>query len=207
MSTGLLRCSWTAALLFAGLVAGAHAEQARRWDFRVYLNDDAIGHHRFALKRDGAFAELKSDARFDVRVLFFNAYRYAHQATERWQGNCLEALQSRTDDNGKQLSVSLSGRELDGCLMSYAYWNRDILRQGRLLNAQTGAIDPIKVARVGEERIQARGESMPATRYRISGPKHPIDLWYSSAGEWLALESTLEGGRRLRYRLESEESK
>jgi hypothetical protein len=28
-----------------------------------------------------------------------------------------------------------------------------------------------------------------------------VDLWYSAQGEWLALESVVAGGRRLRYEL------
>ena len=57
---------------------------------------------------------------------------------------------------------------------------------------------------MGDDTMQVRGAAVAAKRYRISGPKNPIDLWYSPGGEWLALESTLEGGRRLRYRLEPE---
>jgi hypothetical protein len=54
---------------------------------------------------------------------------------------------------------------------------------------------------VGEETISVRGTPLPAKRYRITGPKNPIDLWYSATDEWLALESTVAGGRRLRYTL------
>jgi hypothetical protein len=91
---------------------------------------------------------------------------------------------------------------LDGCVMSYAYWNPLILRQSRLLNSQTGEIEPVSIAALGDNSIQVGGATVAAKHYRISAPKGPIDLWYSPAGEWLALESTLEGGRRLRYRLE-----
>ena len=54
---------------------------------------------------------------------------------------------------------------------------------------------------MGEEKITVRGAPVQAKRYRITGPKNPIDLWYSADNNWLALQSTLEGGRRLRYLL------
>ena len=42
--------------------------------------------------------ELTSEARFRVRVLFIDAYRYEHRARESWRGDCLERLDARTDD-------------------------------------------------------------------------------------------------------------
>jgi hypothetical protein len=49
--------------------------------------------------------------------------------------------------------------------------------------------------------ITVRGQPQTARKFRLTGPKNPIDLWYSTADEWLALESTVAGGRRLRYAL------
>lgn len=85
--------------------------------------------------------------------------------------------------------------------MSFAYWNPQMLRQTLLLNAQTGALEPARIVDLGNETIAVRGAPVAAKRYRITGPKNPIDLWYSPSDEWLALESTLAGGRRLRYAL------
>ena len=185
-----------------------------KWEFQVFLNDTAIGHHHFVVNDKGAERELTTDARFDVKVLFINAYRYVHDASERWRGNCLASLNARTDDNGKQSAVqadqqgervnvvSPRGREaLDGCVMSFAYWNPEILRQTRLLNAQTGQYEAVTIAAMGEEKITVRGAPVQAKRYRITGPKNPIDLWYGPDNNWLALQSTLEGGHRLRYAL------
>ncbi|MBM3345981.1 MAG: hypothetical protein FJY55_05715 [Betaproteobacteria bacterium] len=193
---------------------------AQAWNFRVFLDEKPIGRHSFMLRREGEESELRSEARFEVKLLFVTAYRYAHQAVERWRGNCLAALTASTDDDGKRQSVEVRGRAdaagggplhvvrreggqpLPGCVMTYAYWNPDVLQQSRLLNAQTGEWDPVRISDAGEERIEVRGVSVPARRYRIAGPQQPIDLWYSAGREWLALESTVAGGRRLKYRIE-----
>jgi hypothetical protein len=203
--------------LLAGalLAAAPPVTQKGSWDFRVYLDDAPIGFHRFSLNQEGTERELKSEARFSVKVAFFTAYRYSHDAMEQWRGNCLVGLSSRTDDDGTRAAVeakpegsglavsTAKGKSmLDGCVMTFAYWNPELLRQERLLNAQTGEYVPVKVADLGEETITVRGAPVTARRYRINGPKNPIDLWYSSTREWLALESTVDGGRRLRYRLE-----
>jgi hypothetical protein len=193
------------------------------WNFRVYLDDKPIGYHRFTLTRQGEEGELKSEARFDVKVLFINAYRYVHDATERWSGRCLKGMTARTDDDGERSAVNATAdgaalsvavtrgsaqggapavRKIDGCAMSFAYWDADILRQSRLLNSQTGEYEAVAVSAAGDDRVTVRGKPVDAKRYRITGPKNPIDLWYSAAGDWLALESSVGGGRRLIYRIE-----
>jgi hypothetical protein len=53
---------------------------------------------------------------------------------------------------------------------------------------------------VGEEIVTTAATAMAARHHRITGPKIPVELWYSDAGEWLGLESSVAGGRRLRHR-------
>jgi hypothetical protein len=199
------------------LMSGAPVQAAsepRVWNFGAYLDDKPIGYHRFTLREEGDARELKSESRFEVKLLFVTAYRYVHDATEQWRGNCLEGMTARTDDNGErpavdakmqngQLTVVKDGgnSSLPGCVMSFAYWNPQMLRQSRLLNAQTGEFEAVKISALGEDNIVVRGATVSAKRYRITGPKNPIDLWYSPGDEWLALESTVAGGRKLRYRL------
>lgn len=188
------------ALLAILLAAAAPAfAEARAWDFRVFLEEREIGRHRFTLSGQGAERELRSEARFDVRVLFIPAYRYRHDALERWRGDCLVSLQATTDDNGEPSAVDWRG-PAGGCAMSFAYWNPRILRGGRFLNAQTGEVVPVTVAPQGEETVEVRGRRVPAQRHRLTGPNLTIDLWYAG-DEWVALQSVTEGGRVLRYRL------
>jgi hypothetical protein len=207
-----LACPSTLAVLLA---LAAFPAQARTWDFRVLLDGRPIGHHRFALDGEGEARELRSSARFEVRWLFLSAYRYSHDATERWRDGCLEDLAARTDDGGKRSEVRAArdggrlvveasrGRETaDGCVMTFAYWNDDILRQPRLLNAQTGEYVAVRVESLGTEEIAVRGAPVKAARFRITGPKYPLDLWYAAGGDWVALESRVGGGRRLRYELQ-----
>jgi hypothetical protein len=189
-------------LLLAALVSGAAPAWGKTWSFRVLLDDREIGTHRFTLTERGTERELVSEASFRVRFLGFNAYRYRHKATERWREGCLNSLVSRTDDNGK--SHAVEWRTPGECVMSFAYWNPAVLGARQLLNAQTGEIEPVKVSALGEERIDVRGLTVPAQRYRINGRKLAIDLWYGEDQEWIALETTVGGKRRLRYRLEQQ---
>lgn len=203
-----------AALLL--LIAGTPPSLAATgdWDFRVLLDGREIGRHRFTLAGAGEGVVLRSEAQFDVRVLFISAYRYVHEAVERWQDGCLQSLASRTETNGERIAVSAqsqggrlavtgpAGIDLhDGCVMSFAYWDPRILQAERLLNSQTGELVPVQVTPQGQETVLVRGQLRPASRHRISGPDLSIDLWYAD-GRWVALEALAEGGRRLRYELQ-----
>ena len=203
--------------VIAALLLTASLAHAQKWEFQVFLEDSPIGHHHFALRESGAERELKTDARFDVKILFINAYRYVHDASERWRGACLTELTARTDANGERTQVIANQQDgrvtidatgnkgkketAEGCIMTFAYWNPDILTQKRLLNTQTGKLENVTITTVGDETVTVRGAPVAAKRYRISGPKHPIDLWYGADRQWLALQSTVDGGRRLRYQL------
>jgi hypothetical protein len=206
-------------ILLLGLLLTDSAFPAPRvdvWDFKVYLNDTPVGSHRFTLTEQSSTRELRSEARFDVKFLMINAYTYVHKARESWRGNCLAGIRATTDDNGELTRVegALDGQgfrlntngirtELPGCIMTFAYWNPDLLAQTRLLNPQTGEYTEVRIDAKGDEQIPVQGRRLSARRYRLDAGKFQIDLWYGVEDRrWLALDSTLEGGRRLRYRIE-----
>jgi len=186
----------------------------RRWTFRVLLDGRDIGSHEFRVVGDGAVQRVAIEARFDVKILFFNAYSYRHTNVETWRDGCLVGIEASTDDNGERLEVSgrvgENGFELansgeaeaydDRCVRSFAYWNPAILTAGRLLNAQTGELVDVAVDELGMDEVRAGERLIPAVRYRMRMEDGSIDLWYHrDSGEWLALEAPTEGGRLLRY--------
>ena len=102
---GMVR-SVSVTLLAAMLPMAASATmESRSWDFRVLLDGDRIGYHRFELIDDGDLRRLTSEAKFDVRFLFVNAFRYRHKNTEVWDDGCLQSIDARTQSNGKKLAV------------------------------------------------------------------------------------------------------
>jgi hypothetical protein len=194
------------------VVAGGDSN-AKEWNFRVYLGDSAIGEHVYRLTEQGGRKTLVTEADFKVRFLFFTAYRYQHSNTETWQDDCLEQIESRTDANGRILNVrgqrgpqgflidQPDAHALPGCVKSFAYWDHDILVEDALLNPQTGELTPVDIRLVSEETLKVRGREVPARKYRLLTRDLALDVWYSDASEWLALESTTKDGRTLRYEL------
>jgi hypothetical protein len=184
----------------------------RQWNFRVLLDGDEIGQHRFVVNGPADARTVRSEARFAVKLLFINAYRYAHLATERWNGECLSQIEAQTDDNGQALAVrgARRGEQFEvnspqgnatapNCVMSFAYWNPRMLQQAQLLNAQTGELQTVQINALGLESLPVRGNSLTTQRYALRGDKLHIDLWYDAQGDWVQLESLLPNGRTLRY--------
>jgi len=85
--------------------------------------------------------------------------------------------------------------------MSFAYWNPAFLDQGQLLNMQSGEFLDVEISPPVAEPLTVRGELQPAYRYRLEAGELQLDLWYSTNKQWLALESVVRGGRKLRYEL------
>lgn len=70
------------------------------WHYRVTLDGKSIGYHQFTLRTNGNKRVIESQAKFEVKFLFFKAYAYDHQATEQWTGDCLRSISTTTRDNG-----------------------------------------------------------------------------------------------------------
>ena len=194
----------------AGVSCAADHTRSREWHFRVLLDGKPIGWHDFRVNDADGSAEVVSHARFVVTVLHIPIYRYEHKNLERWRGGCLAQIDAETTDNGRSLRVhgeatadsfTVSGpsgaRSWAGCVRSFAYWDRTLLAAQRLLNAQTGAYEPVRL-----ERAPGQGDMPGSTeRYFLDGPDFHIELWYRVSGEWCGLATQTSGGKTLRYEI------
>ena len=205
--------SAAAALLAAPAVLANSESAASEWRFRVLLDGKEIGFHDYRVSQGTSQQVIDSDARFDVKFLFFNAFSYRHQNQEIWSGDCLSQLDAQTDSNGKQtrvtgqrnedqflLQINEDSAQLPHCVKTFAYWNPAIVDATRLLNVQTGQLEAVSTSLVGSASVQHEGSAIDALRYRLVTDKGDISLWYDAVdGRWLALEAPAKGGRTIRY--------
>lgn len=191
------------------------ANELRQWRFKVFIDEKAIGHHRVTVqeKTNGTFVTI--DADFDVKFLFFSAYRYVHNNVETWREECLESITSKTDDNGDtffvkgtrdnnllSLTTHAGNKTYSGCIKTFAYWDPMITKSQALLNAQTGELVQVDIEEIGQEIVMVRQKPTLSRQYRIQARDFTIDLWYASSNdEWIALQSTTADGTQLRYEI------
>lgn len=215
MNSTLTRALLALTLLSPAVLLAESGPSSRALTFDVFLDDSRIGVHRFDIgTSDSGSRVVRSEASFDVKFLFFTAYRYRHQNSEVWKGDCLVGIDAVTDANGKQTAVqgarsdagfslrtAEAARTLPDCVMTFAYWNPAFLREPRLLNPQTGEYLDVEVTERAAERVEVGGREVIAIPYDIRAKDMEITVWYSSDDEWLALESVAKGDRIIRYEL------
>ena len=188
---------------------------AQEWAFDVFLDKNKIGKHSFTLINN----TLTSKAKFNVKVLFINAYQYNHTAVEQWQGDCLSGLEAHTVENkvttdvrgaknatGFEVGDGKTKQTLPACSMTFAYWNPKILEQKQLLNPQNAEYLNTTVEKLANETITVKGKPTETTHYKLKGAldgknKLNIELWYNLSNEWVALKSTTPEGYNINYKL------
>ncbi|MDP2215624.1 DUF6134 family protein [Phenylobacterium sp.] len=183
-----------------------------RLAFAVFRGKDKVGEHVMRFSRSGSALLVSTEVEMRVRLGPIPVFRYAHTATERWQGDSFTSLSTRTDTNGKveQVTAEASGSGVaiegpGGRLTAPAsaapltHWNAAALERP-LFNPQLGKIMKVRTAQAGRETVSlADGGSIPATRWTIRGEAE-VDNWYDSAGAWAGLRGKLEDGSTMIYR-------
>lgn len=184
------------------------------WRFKVFYGNQEIGEHVFMLEKYGDKQKVTIDANFNIDILFINVYSYKHKNTEIWQNSCLSSIKSLTDDNGEEyitngtfdndifkIDSKQGANEVEGCISTFAYWDKSFLDNESLLNSQTGEVVDVDISHVADEKILVQDKLVNAKRYELKSDEFTIDLWYSDKDEWLALNSTTKDGTTLRYQL------
>jgi len=214
-SPSILLTLMTFFIFSIGLASSAQTTTQKTYNFKVFLDDDAIGVQRFVVSAEGTRTQIDVEAEFDVKYFFITFYSYRHTNSELWEGECLKEIRAKTNDNGESFFVQGTSKDgelqlqthdgektLAGCVKTFAYWNPAWFQSNRLLNSQTGELQPVEIQAVAEETLAVRGTPTPTQHHRIISDKFTIDLWYTMNDEWVGLQSTTQEGKKLRYELQ-----
>jgi Family of unknown function (DUF6134) len=199
------------------LLSSSIPAMAQDWNFDVYLDKSKIGTHTFTLSENRM---LTSRAKFNVKVLFINAYKYDHISKEQFDGDCLKSLETNTTENkvvsnvigskkdsGFEVTDGKIKQTLPACSMTFAYWNPKITEQTKLLNPQNAEYLDAKFENLGSDNILVKGKATETTHYKLKGAlggknKLNIELWYANNNkDWVALKSITPEGYNIIYKL------
>jgi len=181
--------------------------------FDVYLDDNKIGKHQVSIAKENNEKYVEIKANMQVRLLFITLFHYEHEAYEHWQQGCVSKLDTRTLDDGENLTVTgrmvedgfevISSEEtrlLSDCVRTFAYWDPQLLSSEYLLNTQNGKYEAAELVEEGKSSLSFNGANYGAQHYRLNvGDSVVIRLWYDAEDNWQALETEVAGGRKLRY--------
>ena len=182
---------------FASVPARAVAPRDLR--FRALHHGSPVGEHRVGFRQDGDRLVVTTHIEITVKVLFFTAFHFRHDAEEVWQSGRLVSVKSTTDDNGTPLQVS-GGAAGDGfrivgedgpflaaalLLTSNTLWDERLVRESRLIDVQHGGEVGMVVKRLGDEQVDTPQGPMRAGRYQIITPHYAGSLFYDGDGRWV----------------------
>lgn len=184
--------------------------------FEALKGRTVIGQHkiRFTQKGDAlqvdVFITLKSK-------IFIVPFTYVHNNHEIWQSEKLVSVDSRTTTNGhvntlsakvqaNTTSINADGvsSTVAGPIMTTSYWLRDMVKQARLLNTQTGAVINTKLV-ADNPSIAPSFLPLPiqAREYQVTGSKRfNANVLYDAAGCMVGMNFKVPfDGSRITYRL------
>lgn len=203
-------------LLCAGAPIRAAAAIPQNLRFRTMYHDAQVGSHRITFRSDGDRLTVATHIDITIKVLFFTAFRYLHDAVEVWQFGRLLSVVSTTEDNGLRLKVSgyatNDGFRIIGAdgpylapahlLTSNSLWNPRLMREGRVIDVQHGGEIGLVVKPFGEEIVETPQGPVLARRYQIITPNNAGSLFFDADGRWV--KGLMEQrGEHLEYVLES----
>jgi len=194
--------------------ARAYAAARRDLRFRALRDGAPIGEHRVTFRPDGDRLTVETRVDIAVKVLFFTAFRFKHEADEVWQSDRLVSVKSTTNDNGTLLQVSgiavADGFRIVGedgpflasaqLLTSNALWDRRIVREQRLIDVQHGGEIGLVVKALGDEQVDTPQGSVRATRHHMITPYYAGSVFHDSDGRWVKGVLELKG-ERIEYAL------
>ncbi len=167
--------------------------------FRALHRGSPAGTHSVVFQADGDRLVVTTQIDITVKVLFFTAFRFKHEAEEVWQSGRLVSVRSTTNDNGTLLKVSgysagdgfrilgedgpfLAAAEL---LTSNTLWDSRLVRESRLIDVQHGGEVGLVAKLLGPEQVDTPQGQVAASRYQIITPHYAGSLFYDSDGRWV----------------------
>ncbi|EEX08508.1 conserved hypothetical protein [Ruegeria lacuscaerulensis ITI-1157] len=181
------------------LTAPAHAltlPSGGKLSFDVVRKGKDIGDHvyRFQGNESDFTVKVVTDISVKVPLIRATVYSFNHDSTEVWKGGKLQHLTSKTDDDGTphQLDTGATG------VLPASLWNEDTVRSKKLLNTIDGKIMKVRVADLGEDRVETRSGVVAGHHYKISGGLER-DLWYDASGNLARVSFKAEDGSTVTY--------
>ena len=210
-------CAGSAALATLALASAlAHAEPPEQAAaaFAIERNGTPIGTHRVRYSRDRTDVIVSHEIEIQVTLAFVDFYRYRLTSRERWRGSRLIALDARVNKNGAPLQVMLRAMRRETVVQTAAgrvtapadvvpqspSWNVLTTARTTMLDAETGALVPVRVAGPAAEAIPLRGASVPTRRYQVRGGDRAT-LWYDARDMLVRKRLQAPDGSTIEYTL------
>jgi len=196
---GLAAAAAATPLLETFLPIPARAAVFRNLHFRALLHGSQVGQHSVAFRADSDRLLVTTHIDITVKVMFFTAFEFRHDAEEVWQSGRLASVTSTTNDNGTSLKVTgtaaADGFRIIGedgpflapakLLTTDTLWDSKLVHESSMIDVQHGGVVGLVAKLLGEEPVETPQGQVRAKRYRIITPHYAGSLFYDADGRWV----------------------
>ena len=202
-----------ASILLVPAWSRAAAGDSEVRDFKVAVDGKQAGTYRMTLQRhENGSISMVGQANIKVSYLVAS-YRYSYTGSEVWSNGRLYALESKTNDDGKEFTVSAAAvgdgfkikvngqeRTTRPDIWVSTYWHQPDAKFDNknipLIDADSGKDLNATLQYVGKEEIAVLGQRQACVHYRLRGGV-TVDLWYDGQERLVRQESVDDGHRIL----------
>lgn len=177
-------------ILFVTLISGSAFAQ-NPLSFSVIRDGDTIGTHTFTFSTEGDIKKVNVNTEMKVKVAFVTVFNYKHNREEKWKGNQLVGMVSKTDYDGTPHHLNVSQEKESLVLQSslenrtvnakdelpVTLWNQNITTKQKLFSALNGEPYNVSFQKIGNENITVNGKAYQTTHYSMTG-ELARELWY-----------------------------
>lgn len=184
-------------------------------DFTVFREGEEIGTHQIDFLQKDEILEVNVKTRIAVKIAFITVFRFVHDGHEVWRDNRLVSIETKTNDDGDDHSLSAKvnasgdlqvlgdgeNRTVKGSVIPASLWNSTFLESKELLNSLIGTELAIDVVFKGEEPIEVQGKMVNAKHYSMTG-EFERELWYDEDQVLVKFAFSGEDGSNIQYILQ-----
>lgn len=170
--------------------------------FKVFMNAQEVGFHHYEIDE----IDSVNVAQYNIPFMFMK-FNYQHESKEKYKDQCLVAIESKTNDDGDlymlsgkttedKLEIKANNKNLGfkECVSTFRYWDKKILDNKKLLNAQNGELLDIETQLINTENILIKDKVVNADHFKLRASldgkeKFTIHLWYDRNNKWSKLMS------------------
>jgi len=153
-------------------LAPALAAHAETYDFQIICNGNPVGTHKVVVEEHDGLTDVAINIDLTVSLAGLELYRYHQLSHEKWDHGRLYSLESKTDDDGTDLHLSVHRREdgqldVDGSdgvkivpadIIPTSYWNPELITRHELLDSQSGKILKVTITPLFDGRYKMTGD-------------------------------------------------
>jgi hypothetical protein len=185
-----------------------------RFIYAITRDGDPIGTQKLDFVADGSNTlTVITDVEIDVRMLGLSFYQFTQHIEERWENGTLQAITSKTVDDGEERQVDLARkgdrltgkyndkkRDVPGNLIPSTLWHPDAVKQKTVLDTVRARQHQVQVADKGEVSLVLPIGQLEARHYAFTGELNR-DVWYGTDGVILQAEMKAKDGSIIRQQL------